>query len=60
MEQYCRIRDAYDHLCERLGVEDEDLDVETIIQCYMQIEEYIGLRMFEYGARFGGMNAQRF
>lgn len=53
MEQYCRIREAYDSLCKRLGQEDEDPDVETIIHSYMQIEEYIGLRMFEYGVRFG-------
>ena len=38
MQKYRQMRDAYDRLCDRLGVVDEDADVECIIQCYMQIQ----------------------
>lgn len=37
MEKYAQMRDAYDRLCERLGVRDEDRDVEEIIQSLMDI-----------------------
>lgn len=54
MEQYCEMRNAYTNLCKRLGeTEDEDKDVETIIQCYMNIEQYIGMKMYEYGVQYG-------
>jgi len=54
MERYCCIRDAYDRLCDRLQEEDEDEDVEQILRCFLEIEAYIGLRMYEYGAYFEG------
>ena len=49
MKKYRQMRDAYDRLCERLGVEDEDADVECIIQCYMEIQRELCKRMFLYG-----------
>ena len=52
MEQYGKMRDAYDRLCERLGVVDEDKDVETIIVCYMNIQRELCRLMFLYGQQF--------
>lgn len=49
MQQYRKMRDAYDRLCDRLGVEDEDDDVECIIQCYMEIQRELCRLMFYYG-----------
>lgn len=51
MQKYRQMRDAYDRLCERLGVEDEDTDVECIIQCYMEIQRELCKRMFLYGQK---------
>lgn len=53
MQKYRQMRDAYDRLCERLGVEDEDTDVECIIQCYMEIQRELCKRMFLYGQKTG-------
>ena len=52
MEQYRKMRDAYDRLCDRLGVEDEDKDIETIISCYMGIQQELCKLMFAYGQQF--------
>jgi len=48
-----KMRDAYDRLCERLGVQDEDADVETIIYAFEEIQEELCYRMYRYGAEFG-------
>ena len=48
MQQYGKMRDAYDRLCDRLGVEDEDDDVECIIRCYMEIQRELCKQMFFY------------
>ena len=53
IQKYRQMRDAYDRLCERLGVEDEDTDVECIIQCYMEIQRELCKRMFFYGQKTG-------
>lgn len=53
MQKYRQMRDAYDRLCERLGVVDEDKDVECIIQCYMEIQRELCKRMFFYGQQTG-------
>ena len=50
---YSRMLDAYDRLCSRLGVVDEDEDVETIISSLMGIEHAISFKMYEYGAKYG-------
>ena len=44
---------AYSRLCTRLGVIDEDDDVEIIINSLMTIEEEIAYYMYRYGAMFG-------
>ena len=49
MQQYRKMRDAYDRLCDRLGVVDEERDVECIIQCYEEIQRELCRRMFQYG-----------
>ncbi len=51
MQKYRQMRDAYDRLCERLDVVDEDDDVECIIQCYMEIQRELCKRMFFYGQK---------
>lgn len=52
MQRYRVMRDAYDRLCDRLGVIDEDEDVECIIQCYMDIQQELCRLMFQYGQQF--------
>lgn len=51
---YTEIMDAYQRLCQRLGVNgDEDDDVEVIIDSYEVIAEYLCMKMFDYGSMFG-------
>ena len=50
LNKYKDIMDAYGRLCERLGVMDEDDDVEIIIDSFLDIERYLCLKMYEYGA----------
>ncbi len=40
-------------ILERLGVKDDDEDLETIICCMQSIQKELCQRMFEYGAAFG-------
>lgn len=54
MVLYGKMRDAYDRLCDRLGVVDEDEDVECIIRCYMDMERELCRLMFGYGQQFSG------
>ena len=54
MRLYGEMRNAYDRLCGRLGVVDEDEDVECIIRCYMEMERELCRLMFEYGQQFPG------
>jgi len=53
LEQYGKALAAYRRLCDRLGVEDEDDDVEDIFHTFSQIQREIAYRMFHYGAEFG-------
>lgn len=50
---YAQMLDAYERLRNRLGVVDEDADVEIIISSLMRIEREISHRMYAYGAKFG-------
>ena len=50
--EYFRMLDAYERLCDRLGVRDEDEDVEIIIRSFLNMEHRIGYAMYECGARF--------
>lgn len=52
MSCYCKMLAAYERLCDRLGVIDEDEDVEVIIHSLMTIERNVGIKMFEYGMKF--------
>ena len=55
MQRYRAMRDAYDRLCDRLGVLDEDEDVVYIIGCYMDIQRELCRLMFQYGQQFQGL-----
>lgn len=50
---YRDVMDAYERLRIRLGKEDEDDDCEIIINSLLNISRILGLKMFEYGAKFG-------
>ncbi|MBQ2785182.1 MAG: hypothetical protein IJF02_01585 [Oscillospiraceae bacterium] len=52
MNRYCQMLAAYERLCDRLGVIDEDEDVEIIIDSLMGIERKFSMKMFEYGRKF--------
>ena len=49
---YGAVLDAYGRLCGRLGVVDEDADVEIIISNLLDIQKKLCLKMFDYGQRF--------
>ena len=44
--------EAYQRLCERLGVQDEDDDVEIIINSLLNIQRETAYHMYYYGAKF--------
>ena len=48
-QYYAAMSNAYARLRKRLGVEDEDADVETIIDCLSAIEKTIAMKMYDYG-----------
>ncbi len=50
---YEQARDAYARICDRLGVRDEDPDLDIIISSMEDITKEISYRMYEYGTRFG-------
>ncbi|MBR3999947.1 MAG: hypothetical protein IKI93_16575 [Clostridia bacterium] len=52
MNCYYEMLAAYERLCERLGVVDEDEDVEDIIDALMTVERKVSMKMFEYGMKF--------
>ena len=49
---YADAYDAYQRLCDRLGVIDEDPDVEIIFRSFMEIGRTMGIQMFYYGQLF--------
>lgn len=51
-ERYGDMLNAYARLCDRLGVEDEDEDVEVIINALMDIQDDLCYKMYRYGAMF--------
>ena len=51
--RYNDAMDAYERLRNRLGVADEDRDVECIIQAFEDIQQELCLRSYRYGAQFG-------
>ena len=52
MNRYSEMLGAYERLCNRLGVIDEDEDVEIIIDALMNIERKVSMKMFEYGMKY--------
>ena len=50
---YHEIWEAYERLRKRLGVQDEDADVEIIIRAFEDIQQELCYRMYHYGAKFG-------
>ena len=56
MQRYSEMTEAYARLCDRLGVVDEDEDVEIIINALMDIEREMSMKMYHYGALFGEDN----
>lgn len=51
--RYQQMLEAYGRLCDRLGVVDEDQDVEIIINALLANQRESSMKMFEYGMRFG-------
>lgn len=49
---YEEIYHANERLCERLGVPNEDEDVETIISGFFDIMEHLCMKMYDYGRLF--------
>lgn len=50
---YADILDAYERLRDRLGVQEEDEDVEIIIDSFLSICRETGYHMYLYGTQFG-------
>lgn len=48
---YDQMLEAYARLRNRLGVQNEDADVEMIIHSLMKIERLVAIKMFEYGRK---------
>lgn len=53
MTRYGEMLNAYERLCDRLGVVDEDEDVEVIISALLDIQSELCHQMYRYGAQFG-------
>ena len=52
-QAYEQVREAYARLLDRLGKENEDHDIETIIHSMTVIQKEIAYRMYRYGVHFG-------
>ena len=50
---YGEAYDAYQRVCDKLGVVDDDPDMEIIFNNFLEIEEIMGIQMYHYGAQFG-------
>ena len=50
---YDQMRCAYQRLLDRLGKEDEDHDLETIVHTMEIIQKEIAYQMYRYGVHFG-------
>lgn len=55
--RYGDVLEAYERLCQRLGTDGEDDDVEVIINAMLENEHAVALKMFEYGILCGKKNA---
>ena len=57
-QNYAQMLEAYERLCDRLGVVDEDDDVEVIINALLKNERILCRKMFEYGFQYGQNKSQ--
>ena len=53
MKRYCDAMDAYERLLVRLGLTDEDTDIERMRNAFDDIQKELCYRMYRYGAQFG-------
>lgn len=51
--RYQEAMDARDRLLDRLGVDDEDNDLECMISAFEDIQQKLCLQMYRYGAENG-------
>lgn len=49
---YVEILDAYQRICERLKVGEEDKDIEVIMNNFNTIMEHLYMKMYDYGYFF--------
>jgi len=54
-EKYREMLEAYERVCERLGVTNEDHDVEIMINALLERGRILALKMFEYGRKYEKM-----
>ncbi|MBQ5711628.1 MAG: hypothetical protein IIV61_03350 [Oscillospiraceae bacterium] len=50
---YEQMLEAYERVCDRSGVADEDPDVETIVGALLEMDRILCLKMFGYGEKMG-------
>lgn len=53
IELYANAKNAYYRVCDRLGVKDEDRDLDGIISNMENLASEMAFRMYQYGAKFG-------
>lgn len=58
-ESYARMMNAYAHLRERLGVEDEDEDAEIMIDSLLLYGKIAAMEMFRYGRKYEKMQSNQ-
>lgn len=58
-ENYSAVSAAYERLRERLGVKNEDVDVEVIINSLLATEHIVAQKMFEYGRVYEKMQSKQ-
>ena len=57
-EAYCDMHRAYARLRERLGVGDEDLDAEVMIDKLLEHRKLLAMEMFRYGRLYQEMQSE--
>lgn len=56
---YNQMRDAYERVCARLGVDEEDSDLDQIVDLMEDISKEVAFEMFRCGAMFQNSNILR-
>ncbi len=52
MRAYEEMRDAYERICERLDVGEEDDDLNIIVDCFESMQRELCRRMFDCGVQY--------